>query len=132
MSTPPLSLNVQIYDLVDEKELDRLTRQLRSDIAKLDIENVTLAPGKQLPPGVVKGDPITIGALIVSLASAGVFTALIELLKSWALRREGRSVTVKAEVGDKKLELSFSPAEASEKEMARFAQAIMHTLGDKT
>jgi len=127
MSPPSLSFHISLHDNVDLEELDRLTRQICHEIANLDVEKVELAAGNTLPAG-AKGDPITVGSLIVSLASAGVFTALIELLKSWALRREGRNVTIKAEAGEQKIELAFSPAEASEKEMARFAQAIMNAL----
>ncbi|MDY7075884.1 MAG: hypothetical protein SXV54_03065, partial [Chloroflexota bacterium] len=58
----------------------------------------------------------------------GVFTGLIELLKSWALRREGRTVTLKAKSGDQEVELAYSPAETSPEEMTQFINTIMSTL----
>lgn len=122
-----LDLTISLRDEVDDVELDRLTRQLRDEIDELDVETVGLAPGDTLPPG-AKGGPITIGSLVVSLASAGVFTGLIELLKSWALRREGRTVTLKARAGDREVELAYSPAETSPEEMTQFVNAIMSTL----
>ena len=73
-----LDLTISLWDEVDDVELDRLTRRLRDEIDELDVEAVGLAPGITLPPG-AKGGPITIGSLVVALASAGVFTGLIEL-----------------------------------------------------
>ncbi len=127
MREPVLDLTISLQDKVDDEELDRLTRQVRDEIAELDVEAVGLARGAELPPG-VKGDPITIGSIVVALASAGVFTGLIELLKFWALRREGRTVTLKAKVGDREVELAYSPAETSPGEMTRFVNVIMGTL----
>jgi len=127
MREPMLDLTISLRDEVDDVELDRLTRQLRDEIDELDVEAVGLAPGDTLPPG-VKGDPITIGSIVVALASAGVFTGLIELLKSWALRREGRTVTLKARVGDREVELAYSPAETSPEKMTQFVNAVLGTL----
>lgn len=128
-----LDLTISLRDEVDDGELDRLTRQLRDEIADLDVEEVGLAPGTELPPG-AKGEPITmtIGSIVVALASAGVFTGLIELLKSWALRREGRTITVKAKVGEREVEMTYSPAETSPEEMTRFANTILGMLGKET
>ena len=122
-----LDLTISLQDEVDDEELDRLTRLLRDEIAELDVEAVELAPGTELPPG-AKGEPITIGSIVVALASAGVFTGLIELFKSWALRREGRTITVKAKVGQREVELTYSPAETPPEEMTRFASTVLGML----
>lgn len=127
MPEQSLDLTISLQDKVDNEELDLLTRQLRDEIDELDVEAVNLARGGELPPG-AKGDPITIGGIVVALASAGVFTGLVELLKSWALRREGRSVSLKARIGDREVELAYSPAETSPEEMTRFVNTIMGTL----
>ena len=126
-----LDVTISLRDEVDDGELDRLTRQLRDEIADLDVEEVGLAPGTELPLG-AKGEPITIGSIVVALASAGVFTGLIELLKSWALRREGRTITVKAKVGEREVEMTYSPAETSPEEMTRFANTILGMLEKET
>jgi hypothetical protein len=126
-----LDLTISLQDEVDDEELDRLTRQLRDEIDELDVEAVELAPGTELPPG-AKGDPITIGSIVVALASAGVFTGLIELLKSWALRREGRTITLKAKVGEREVEMSYSPTETSPQEMTRFANTMLGMLETET
>lgn len=131
MSERALDLTISLQDEVDDEELDRLTRQLRDEIAELDVEAVGLAPGTELPPG-AKGDPITIGSIVVALASAGVFTGLIELLKSWALRREARTITLKAKVGEREVELTYSPTETSPQEMTRFTNTMLGMLETET
>ena len=123
----PLVLKVDLHDDIAPSALDHLARQLRDEISVLDVDYAKLANAGEAPPG-AKGDPITVGSIVIALASAGVFTGLLEMLKSWALRREGRSVTIKAEVEGRKIEMTFSPAEASEEKMAHFADNIMRTL----
>jgi len=127
MQEPVLDLTLVLQDQVDNEELDLLTRQVRNEIAELDVETVRLARDEALPSG-AKGDPIAIGTIVVALASAGVFTALIELLKSWALRREGRTVTIKVRDGEREIELAYSPADTSPEEMARFADKVVGVL----
>ena len=130
MPDQPLALTISLRDDVDEEELAHVTRNLRDEIAELGVERVGLAPGTALPPG-AKGDPITIGSLVVTLASAGVFTGLIELLKSWALRREGRTVHFKAKVQDQEVELTYSPEGSKPEDMSRFASKIVTALQQK-
>ena len=127
MLKQPVELAISIRDNVDDEELDRLTRKLREEIEGFDVEQVGLASGGQLPPG-AKGDPVTIGNIVVSLASAGVFTGLIGLFKSWALRREGRTVTLKAKVADREVELVYSPASTTSEEMTRFVRGVLGTV----
>lgn len=126
MPDQSFDLSISLRDNVDDDELDRLTRQLRDEIDELDVEAARLARGTPEPGA--KGDPITIGGIVVALASAGVFTGLVELLKSWALRREGRTVTLKAKAGDQEVELTYSPAETSPEQMTQFVNTVMGTL----
>jgi hypothetical protein len=130
MPEKALDLTISLGDEVDDEELDRLTRQLREEIAELDVAGVQLAKGTELPAG-AKGDPITLGSMVVSLASAGVFTGVIQLVKSWVERREGRTVTFKAKVPEGEVELTYSPAHSSPEEMSRFVNTIVGKLQQK-
>jgi hypothetical protein len=130
MSEHPLDLTISLGDNVDEEELDLLTRELRDEIAELGVERVGLAPGTALPPG-AKGDPVSVGTIIISLASTGVLTALIELVKSWALRREGRSVKFKAKVADREVELTYNPDDTTPEEMSKFGSKVVAAMQPK-
>jgi hypothetical protein len=76
---------------LDPEAGERLTRQLRAELAELDVESVKLA-AEGTPPANAKGtDAVTLGAIIVALsASGGVFTALVETLRDWLGRQSGR------------------------------------------
>ena len=84
----------------DDRELDRLTRQLRREILEMDVEDVALVESEEAPAG-AKGDTITLGALLVTAAASGsLFPGLFDLLKSWLTRHGLRSVTLEID-GDK-------------------------------
>jgi hypothetical protein len=83
---------------VDREVHERLTRQVRAEIAELDIESVSTLAAETAPAGAKGADPVTLGALVVALsASGGVLTALVETLRDWLGRHTGRhriSVTI--------------------------------------
>jgi len=83
---------------LDPEACERLTRQLRTELAELDVESVVPAVSGTLPDGAKGTDPVTVGAVIVALsASGGVFTGLIETLRDWLGRHSRRhriSVTI--------------------------------------
>ncbi|MET7981093.1 hypothetical protein ABZW44_50850 [Streptomyces mirabilis] len=76
---------------LDPEAGERLTRQLRSEIAELDVESVRPWPGGTVPDGAKGTDPLTLGAVVVALsASGGVFTALVETVRDWLGRHSAR------------------------------------------
>ena len=92
--------NIQLTLLVkpgdaDQDELDLTTRRLCTELQDLPIDSVSLATAGDLPVGAKAVDPVSIGALTLSLAPI-VVPALIELLKSWMARKEGRTVDRKS------------------------------------
>ncbi len=90
---------------LDAEAGDRLTRQLRAELAELDIESVALAAEEPVPEGAKGTDPVTVGAIIVALsASGGVFTALIETVRDW-LGRHGRRHRISVTIDGDTLEL---------------------------
>lgn len=83
---------------LDPEPADRMTRQLRSEIAELDIESIGPGPAGVAPDGAKGNDAVTLGAVVVALsASSGVVTTLIETLRDWLGRNSARhriSVTI--------------------------------------
>lgn len=82
----------------DPDELDLDTRGLLTELRDLPLESVSLAPAGELPKGAKAGDAVSLGALSLSLAPV-VVPALVEFLKSWLARREGRSVVIRKKRG---------------------------------
>jgi hypothetical protein len=87
----------------DSEELDELAHQLRDDLNQLDEVSAELATGGELPKG-AKGEPLTIGAILVKIAKAGGITGLLAVLGSWLSRDERRTVTL--QIGENKLEVT--------------------------
>ncbi len=102
----------------DAEELARLTGQLRSQLLELDVDRVDLVRGGQAPPGSKVADPITIGAIIITLAPT-VIQAVIGLVQNW--HKDHPVSSVKVTLGDDSLELS----NASPEQVEQLAQAFI-------
>lgn len=76
-----------------EEELDRMTRNLLSELQETDVESAELVSTGAAPEG-SKGDPITIGALAMTVVPA-VLPGVIDMIKAWMERGEGRIVKFK-------------------------------------
>lgn len=93
-----------------DEEIERITYNLRDDLAELDaIEKVDLVrKGEQPPEGSrAGGDIILLGSLLVTLgasAGTGIIPNLVNALQSWLRRNENRKITMK--VGGDELEVT--------------------------
>ena len=84
----------------DEQEMEEFWRRLRQELAELDVDAVDQVRGGEAPAG-AKGDSVTLGMLLVTLAaSGGVLTTLISTVQSWLTRQKRHAVTLEIE-GDK-------------------------------
>ena len=78
----------------DAAEADRLARQFRQEVLGLDVETVAV-PGAGAAPYGAKGDPASIGTLVVTLANSAVLASLCQLARAWVIRARGRRITIK-------------------------------------
>jgi hypothetical protein len=88
-----VSVQIQI-DEDDTQELDRLSRELRRELLELDVDDVALAWGTEAPLG-AKGDPVTVGMLVVSLANSAVLAGICQVARTWVNRAQGRRIVMK-------------------------------------
>jgi hypothetical protein len=124
-----MTLQIDPSAELDSEELREITWQLQDHIQQLEAAENDTGFNVAVPQGIqTRGDPLTVGTLIVSLASAGVFTAIIETIRTWALRGESRQVKIKVQVGKKTVELDYSPAAVSQKELTNFTDSIIKAL----
>ncbi|MGW2816689.1 effector-associated constant component EACC1 [Streptomyces sp. NPDC001415] len=76
---------------LDPEASEQLARQLRSEIAELDLDSVRALPAGTVPDGAKAADPVTLGAIVVSLSTAGgVLSSLVETLRDWLGRQSAR------------------------------------------
>jgi hypothetical protein len=74
---------------VDPDDDSRLASGLRSELNELDVESVEFAFDRTSSAG-AKGDPVTVGALIVALSAAGgVLPNVIGVVREWLNRQSG-------------------------------------------
>lgn len=99
-----LDLEIDAADATDE-ELDRVTRQLLSELRELNVESVELAKSTPAPGG-SKGDPITIGSIALEVLPVAI-PSVIALVQAWVMRGQGRTVKFKG----KGIEFEGSPEE---------------------
>ncbi len=99
-------LNIEIRaDDATEEDIDRMTRQLLSELRELDVESADLTRGGPAPKG-SKGDPVTIGSIVVS-ALPTALPAVVALVQAWTSRGQGRTVKFKG----RGIEFEGSPEE---------------------
>jgi hypothetical protein len=124
----PTYLTLQIdAGEIDPERLDRLTRQLRSELLNLEVETVDFVQEDQLPEGAKAADAITLGALAVAVLP-NFLPKLVEFLQSWTLRGEGCKVKVKSQVGDRSIELEYMPKAMSQAELKTLVETLTNTL----
>lgn len=85
-------VQISVADATDE-ELDRLTRQLLSEIKETDVETAELGKSGVIPDG-TKGDPITIGTILLAAIPAAM-PKVIDLVQAWSMRGSNRTVKFK-------------------------------------
>ncbi|HEX9018352.1 MAG TPA: hypothetical protein VF806_04165 [Anaerolineaceae bacterium] len=127
--TQPISLTLQLVadENADREALDRLTRELRSELLDLDVESVELARGGPAPDGSKAAEVVTLGALAVSIFPT-LIPKLVDFLQSWSLRGESRTVKIKAQAQDRSIEVEYSPASMTPEELKRLVETITQAL----
>jgi len=114
MPEDKIILYLSIADpLADPEHLDELSRLLMSELRDLGADSVEALQESDPQKG-AKGDPFTIGALLV-VALPALLPNLVSFLQAWSLRGENRRVRIKTPAG---MELEFSPEKRlSQKEL---------------
>jgi hypothetical protein len=122
-SSIDLLLKINLEEQTDSNQLDLLTRSLRGELFELGVESADLLPAEDLPEGAKTADPVTIGVLAVAVLP-GFLTKLVEYLQAWCMRGENRKVRIKTQVGERSVEVEYSPSALSEDELLK----LVHTL----
>lgn len=82
-----LVLVVESEPDVDPDKVERSIRQLRAELKDLDVESIAPVNPENVPPGAKGVDPLSLGALLITLsATGGVLTLLVETARDWLAR----------------------------------------------
>jgi hypothetical protein len=110
---------------VGTEDHDLVAALLRTELLELDVDDVRLAAAEGVPAG-AKGGAATTGGLIVSLANSAAFgavlTSLVQVLRAWIMRGQGRRVTLKD--GERSLELTGASVDQQQQAVEAFARSM--------
>ena len=104
-----LNIEITASDATEE-DLDRMTRQLLSELRETDVESAELAKGDEVPTGTKSAESVTMGSIMISVLPA-VLPMIVELVQAWAARGHGRTVKFKGQVGGGLIEFEGSAEE---------------------
>lgn len=122
-----LTLQLNPDQSIPDDELDLQTRQLLSEIKELEVESAQLVTNGESPEGAKSGELVTLGSLAVVVLPT-IAPKLVELLQSWSLRAENRTVKIKAQVADRSIEVEYSPATMSTDELKNLVSSLSQAL----
>ena len=101
-----LSLHLAEDD-ADDQRLATLTAYLRTELLRLDVNDVTPLSTRQAPPGTKGSELADIAGLVVTLGqSADSLRSVITAIQAWLPRGIGHPRSVTIEIDGDKLELS--------------------------
>jgi hypothetical protein len=78
----------------NEEDIDRMTRQLLSELRETDVESAELVTNEEIPSGAKTGEAVTMGSIVIATLPA-VLPSVITLIQSWMSRGQGRTVKFK-------------------------------------
>jgi small-conductance mechanosensitive channel len=126
-----VTLTVSLGDDALPKEVNRATTQLYDELKTSKADYVEKPRSERLEAG-AKGDPITIGAIVLGVSVAAT-PGIVALINSWLTRRH-LTTSVKIKLGDDEIEFP-APTAATPEELEsltdRFVALLKKHSGSK-
>jgi len=120
----PVELMVQVgANGADAEEVDRLTRDLLSELRELPLESVALATNGQPGVGAKSGSVEILGVLLAGVMPT-FLPNLVAFLQSWLKRGDGKTIKIKAARGKSSYEVELPVGEFSHKEIHKLLQTL--------
>ena len=108
-----LLIELQLDPDADPGEAERFGRQLRAELAQLDVDAVSPMVSADVPQG-AKGAGVDWGSLLVTLSAAGgVFTSVIVVVQDW-LARHSAAQSIKITIDNDTIELGRASGQERE------------------
>lgn len=127
-SIPLLNLQVDSGNVLDPDELDRVTRQLRSDLAELNVESVEFPHSTNVPAGAKSAEAVALGSLAVAVLPVAI-PKVIEFLRDWLMRGENRTLKLKLQVGGNSAEIEYNPSTVATNDIELMVGKLTSVLG---
>ena len=116
-------LNLNAGAELDDEEKEHVTRQLRYELLGLAVNDVEFVKSGKTPTGAKAGDPVTLGALLITLAaSGGVLPTIIGTIQSWLTRHNQRSISL--EINGSKIDIKDVSSEDQKRLINAWISAV--------
>jgi len=126
---PLIELRIDSRAVLAPDELDRITRQLRSDLSELQVESVEFHRDGNLPSGAKGAEAaLALGSLAVAVLPTAI-PKLIEFLRDWLLRGENRTLKLKLQVGGNSAEIECNPSAVAVNDIELLVGKLTGVLG---
>jgi hypothetical protein len=125
-NTANLIVHIEKPKDMSTEEYTQLTRALMFQLKNQDVESVELEHNQVAPSMGAKGDPFTIGALIIVVVHE-MLPKVMDFLQAWSLRGEGHTVKIKVQRGKQSAEIEY-PAKMSSVEAKKHLEGVMDEL----
>lgn len=112
---------------IEADELDMQTRRLRGELIELGVTNASPTSAGTAPEGTKSAEAVTLGSLALVVLPT-FLPKVLEYLQSWTQRDESRRVKIKTQVGDRSIELEYTPAALSQDELTHLVNTLTGTL----
>jgi hypothetical protein len=90
-----------------EEEIDRMTRQLLSELREMDVERAELSKSGAAPEGTKAFDPVATGSIVMSVLPA-VLPKIVDGIQAWVMRGTNRTVKFKGKIAGQPVEFEGS------------------------
>ena len=112
---------------IGDDELDMQTRGLRRELIDLGVNSADPVSGEAAPEGTKSAEAVTLGSLALVVLPT-FLPKLVEYLQSWTQRDESRRVKIKTQVGDRSIELEYTPAALSQEQLSNLVDTLTGAL----
>ena len=119
-----LVLQIDAGQQADQNYLDRLTRQLLTELRELEVESAEMGSGTAAPDGTKSAEAAILGELAVKVLPVAL-GPLVGFLQSWLHRGRSRSGKIKIQNGERSIELDYHPGAMSIEELKELADSLM-------
>jgi hypothetical protein len=112
-------------DDFDADELNQLAHSLMRSLEDVGVESVTVVRDQRISLG-AKGDPFTLGALLVAVLPA-TLPKVMEFLQAWTGRNKDYTLRAKVQRGDQSAEIEY-PANMPPDELKKHVDVLKHLV----
>ena len=123
-----LILTIDSGTEIEDDELDMQTRLLRRELIELGVTSAGTSSGGAAPEGAKSAEAVTLGSLALVVLPT-FLPKVLEYLQSWTQRDESRRVKIKTQVGERSIELEYTPAALSQDELTHLVNTLTGALG---